>query len=91
MPPVGLEQPQESSGNTGVGSESGAQSGALCGKTVANDNASSLDTDQGNEGEGTAGKPADPLAGLAAAIASLTPADRARLVAMLTTRNHREG
>ena len=27
--------------------------------------------------------PADPLAGIAAAIANLTPADRARLVAML--------
>jgi hypothetical protein len=31
----------------------------------------------------TADKPADPLAALAAAIANLTPADRARLAAML--------
>lgn len=38
--------------------------------------AGALDTDQGSEGEVTADKPADPLAGLAAAIASLTPADR---------------
>jgi hypothetical protein len=42
-----------------------------------------LGTDQGNEGEGAADKPADPLAGLAAAIANLTSADRARLAAML--------
>ena len=43
-----------------------------------------FDADQGSKSEGTADKPADPLAGLAAAIAGLTPADRARLVAMLT-------
>jgi hypothetical protein len=48
------------------------------------DAAGPLDTDQGSKGEGAADKPADPLAGLAAAIANLTPADRARLGAMLT-------
>jgi len=52
--------------------------------------ADSLTADQASEGEGAAGKPADPLAGIAAAIASLTPADRARLVAVLTGQQ-REG
>ena len=45
--------------------------------------ADTLEIDQGSEGEGAADKPADPLAGLAAAIAGLTPADRERLAAML--------
>jgi len=42
------------------------------------------DADQGGRGEGTADKPADPLANLAATIGNLSPAERARLAAMLT-------
>jgi hypothetical protein len=43
------------------------------------------DADQGNQPEVTAAdKPADPLAGLAATLLALSPADRARLAAMLT-------
>ncbi len=43
--------------------------------------AGTLGTDQGREGEGT--DQGDPLAGLAAAIANLTPADRAKVAGML--------
>jgi hypothetical protein len=62
---------------------------AACTSEPENANAgrvpSGCDADQGNEGEGAAGKPAaDPLAKLAAALLDLTPADRARLAAMLT-------
>jgi integrase len=48
--------------------------------------AGTLETDQGSKGERTAGKPADPLAALAATLLTLSPADRARLAAMLTGR-----
>lgn len=70
MPPLGAEHLQESSGNTGVRSEGGAQSGALSSKT---DPRAAEATDQ-----------ADPLAKLAAALLTLSPADRERLAAMLT-------
>jgi hypothetical protein len=43
--------------------------------------ADNLDTDQGFPGEGT--DQADPLAKLAAALLTLSPADRARLAAVL--------
>jgi hypothetical protein len=58
---------------------------SACTSEAENANAGNAETDadQGSVSEGTAGKPADPLAALAAAIANLTPADRARLVAML--------
>ena len=39
--------------------------------------------DRGDQDPGAADAKADPLAGLAAAIAGLSPADRARLAAML--------
>jgi hypothetical protein len=48
------------------------------------DAAGNLDTDQGDEGEATADKPADPLAALAATLLTLSPADRARLATLLT-------
>jgi hypothetical protein len=51
--------------------------------------AGNLHTHQGSEGEGTADKPADPLAALAATLLTLSPADRARLAAMLTGREDR--
>ena len=44
--------------------------------------AGTRNADQGNEGEGI--DQADPLAKLAAALLTLSPADRARLAAMLT-------
>jgi hypothetical protein len=56
-------------------SESGAQSGALSGKTVSVD---------ATEHQVTVAEQGDPLAKLAAALLTLSPADRERLVAMLT-------
>ncbi len=58
---------------------------AACTSEPENANAGTLDADQGNEGEGTAGKPAAAsLESLAAALLTLSSADRAKLAAMLT-------
>jgi hypothetical protein len=73
VPPVGTEHPANSPKNTGVQLEGGAKSGALFGKTAS---------DQGAEGEGI--DQGDALAKLAATLLTLSPADRARLAAMLT-------
>ena len=52
-----------------------------------NANADAPDAHQGDKGEGTAAGPAaDPLESLAAALLTLSPADRERLAAMLTGR-----
>ena len=57
----------------------------VCTSEPENANAGTLHTDQGNEGEGTAGMPAAAsLESLAAALLTLSPADRAKLAAMLT-------
>ncbi|MEI8376189.1 MAG: hypothetical protein WCJ35_25495 [Planctomycetota bacterium] len=89
MPPEGLEQPTNSSGNAGVHSESGAESGALYGKTTTG----TADTGHQEESEGTAAADqGDPLTKLAAALLTLSPADRERLTAMLTgLQNEGEG
>ncbi|MGO8691866.1 MAG: hypothetical protein ACLQLG_19765 [Thermoguttaceae bacterium] len=64
----------------------------VCTSNLENANADALDADQGSIGErldadqGTEDEAADadPLAKLAAAVLSLSPADRERLAAMLT-------
>ena len=90
MPPEGAEHPANSSGNTGVHFKSGAQSGALSGKTAADHPNESEGTDQDGaaRGSSTAGAPSgsgDPLTKLAAALLTLSPADRERLAAMLAS------
>ena len=57
-----------------------------------NDNAGTLDAHQGDEGEGTAAAgQGDPLAKVAAALLTLSPADRERRAALLTGRAPSEG
>lgn len=53
----------------------------VCTSKPENDNADPLETDQGTDGEGI--DQGDPLAKLAAALLTLSPADRDRLAAML--------
>jgi hypothetical protein len=75
--------------NKGLAPTPSAVCTRVCTSEPENANAGTLHTDQGSEGEGTAGgsstaDQADPLAKLAAALLDLMPADRARLAAMLT-------
>ena len=56
---------------------------AACTSEPENANAGTLDADQGSKSEGTDQDQGDPLAAIAAALVNLSPADRARLAAML--------
>ena len=79
MPPEGLEQTPNSSGNTGVRSQSGAKSDALPGNSTA-----AAVAVAGNRNEGEGADEGGRLDKLAAALLTLSPAERERLAAMLT-------